>query len=338
MQEPKQRGAQGSLEERRASHGLRLHLNTGASCNNNCLFCMESDRAGRFVRNSSIEPPQVRALLERHRGAEEVCFTSGEPTTNPHLPEYAEWARELGYRCVSVMTNGRMLSHVPTARRLLEAGVNRFNISIHGHDAALHESLTRTPGSFAQTVRGMAVVRALSRSVALHTSTVVNKRNLPHLTEIYCFLRAQGVDQVVFNAMEATGRAHTHFAQLFPRYTEVVAAFRRVLENCGEPRPMAFLVDVPPCLTEGLPDFHRGFVERHTHFSPLCEVTRLFDGEVPAERFVSEELVKIDRADIDRAERSWHPRCESCRRRPACDGVWDNYVARFGWDELVPVR
>lgn len=345
MQEPVGRSGTGALEERKASHGLRLHINTGASCNNNCLFCMESDRSGRLVRNSSIEPQQVRALLERHRGAEEACFTSGEPTTNPHLADYAAWSRELGYRCISVMTNGRMLSHVPTTRRLIEAGINRFNVSIHGHEAGLHESLTRTPGSFGQTVRGLAVIKALARrsghQVELHTSTVVNKRNLPHLTQIYCFLRERGVDQAVFNAMEATGRGQVHFERLFPRYSDVVAGFRSLLDHATtilhEPHALAFLVDVPPCLTEKLPDFHRGFVERHTHFSPLCEVTRLFEGGVPEDRFVAGDLVKIDRSDIDRAERSWHERCATCRRRPACDGVWVNYTARFGWDELQPV-
>jgi len=345
VQEPATRGDSGPLDQRKASHGVRLHINTGASCNNNCLFCMESDRAERFVRNSSIEPAQVRALLESHRGAEEVCFTSGEPTTNPRLAEYAAWSRELGYRCISVMTNGRMLSHVPTARALVEAGINRFNVSIHGHDAGLHDSLTRTPGSFAQTVRGLSVVKALARRsglpVELHTSTVLNKRNLPHLAQIYVFLRGQGVDQVVFNAMEATGRAHVHFERLSPRYTELVDSFRSLLGQAGstlhEKRVMAFLVDVPPCLTEGIPDFNRGFVERHTHFSPLCEVTRLFEGEVPEDRFVAGDLVKIERADIDRAERSWRERCESCRHRTTCDGVWDNYVARFGWEEFEPV-
>ncbi len=277
---------------------------------------MESDRAARFVRNSSIEPAQVRALLESHRGAEEACFTSGEPTTNPHLADYAAWARELGYRCISVMTNGRMLSHPPTARRLIEAGVNRFNISVHGHDAALHESLTRTPGSFAQTVRGFTVLKALAirtSPVEIHTSTVVNKRNLQHLTQIYALLRGLGADQVVFNAMEATGRAHVHFDRLFPRYSEVVGAFRNVLQHAEsalhEPRAMAFLVDVPPCLTEEIPEFNRGFVERHTHFSPLSEVTRLFDDEIPEDRFVAGGLVRVDRSDIDRAERSWTATC-----------------------------
>jgi MoaA/NifB/PqqE/SkfB family radical SAM enzyme len=322
----------------RASQGRRLHINTGAFCNNNCLFCMEGDRDGRFLADNSIRAAEVRTILEHNRDAEEVCFTSGEPTTNPELVQLVRWARELGYARISIMTNGRMLSHVPAARRLVDAGMSRFYISIHGHEAQLHDGLTRTPDSFAQTVRGIVVVKALARQSAhpvdLHTCTVVNKRNLPWLPHLYRFLRERGVDQVVFNAMEVNGRALAYFDQLVPRYTDVAAGFLRLIQQAGETQVMAFLVDVPPCLTRAIPDFHRGFVEQSTHFSPKFEIDRLGMQEHQA---ASSELFAVERADIDRAQRSWHARCSHCRHRPQCNGVWNNYVEKFGWDEFEPV-
>ena len=335
-----------SLEQRKARQGRRVHINTGALCNNNCLFCMESDREARRIQISAITPSDVRTILEDNRGAEEVCFTSGEPTLNPHLPTYAAWSRELGFERVSVMTNGRLLSHVPSASKLVEAGMNRFYISVHGHQPKLHDGLTRTPGSFAQTVRGIDVIKALARRsrapVELHTSTVVNKRNLPYLEDIYSFLRTRGVDQVVFNVMQANGRADTYFDQLFPRYSDIADTFRRVIAEAPdthrEERVNAFLVDIPPCVTEGIPDFNRGFVEAHTHFGTAQEAAGLLGGAVPDDRFAVGDLVEITRTDIDRARRSWHSRCSSCRYRSVCEGVWDNYLARFGWDEFQPVR
>jgi len=331
--------------DRQARQGRRVHINTGAICNNNCLFCMEADREARRERIGAVTRESIRTLLRINQGAEEICFTSGEPTTNPDLVTYAQWARELGYGRVSLMTNGRLLSHAPLTARLIQAGVNRFYISVHGHEPQLHDGLTRTPGSFSQTVRGIDVVKALARRsprpVDLHTSTVINKRNLPHMASIYLFLREHGVDQAVFNAMQANGRADTHFDRLFPRYSGIVSEFQRLLDTAQRTapgvRPMAFLVDVPPCVTEGIDDFHRGFVESHSHFGTVDEASHLLGGDVPPDRFAAPGLVEITRADIDRARRSWHPRCASCRHRAACEGVWDNYVARFGWDEFLPV-
>ena len=164
------------IEARIAGQAERVHILTGAVCNNNCIFCMEEDRDGRYATNSQTTDDTVRWLAGLHRDTEEVCFTSGEPTTNPALPRWVKIARDQGVRRVSVMTNARALAHEPYLRKLLAAGMTRFYVSIHGHTDKLHEGLTRTPGSFDQTVAGIRnIARYKPRGVELHTSTVVTK-------------------------------------------------------------------------------------------------------------------------------------------------------------------
>ncbi|MCS6799053.1 MAG: radical SAM protein HxsC4, partial [Myxococcota bacterium] len=260
-----------TVEERIASRRERVHVLTGAVCNNNCIFCMEEDREGRYVTNSATTDEVVRWILRSSQGAEEICFTSGEPTTNPRLPQWVRWAREAGYPRVSVMTNGRACSYERYTRMLVAAGMNRFYVSIHGHEARLHEGLTRTPGSFEQTVEGIRqIARYVPRGIELHTSTVVTRRNLPFMGDIYRFLRSLGVQQVVFNVMQANGRAHTYFEKIFPRYSEIARTARDFLEAQGrlEQPVQAFLVDIPLCTTTELPDYNRGYVEAYVHYEP----------------------------------------------------------------------
>jgi MoaA/NifB/PqqE/SkfB family radical SAM enzyme len=315
--------------ERLATRQAPLHVLIGSSCNNRCLFCMEEDREQRDATNSAMTPERVRSLLEQERGTEEVCFTSGEPTTRPELPTFVAWARELGYPRVSLMTNGRRLAYAPYTAALLASGLNRVYVSIHGHTARLHDGLTRAPGSFDQTVAGLRAVAALKRpGLQLHTSTVVNRRNLPHLAEIFRFLRGLGVDQVVFNVMMASGGAHTHFEALFPRYRDIAATFTRLCAEAGEPRPPAFLVDIPPCTTVGVPDFNRGFVERRRFFQP--GETGSSGAAAPAGP--GGRLVE----HVDAREK--RPACRACHFDPLCDGVYRNYLSRFGWEEFVPVK
>jgi cyclic pyranopterin phosphate synthase len=328
-----------TIAERVARQEERVHVSLGAVCNNNCVFCMEEDREAREANNGAMTRDRVRFILEAHRGAEEVCFTSGEPTTRPELPELVAAAKALGYRRISVMTNGRRLSHLPYAALLAKSGMNRFYVSIHGHDAKLHEGLTRTPESFEQTVAGLDSVAKLKRfGVELHTSTVVTDRNLPHLGDIYRFLRAHGVDQVVFNVMQANGRANTHFEQIFPTYAAIAAAFRAFLDGAGEARPSAFLVDIPLCATEAIPDFHRGFVERYRHYETAehasLPATRV---EERAQLGAGRGLVLVTRKDLDDAERDKRPECRSCKHDASCEGVWRNYLKRYGWAGLDPV-
>lgn len=328
-----------TIAERIESSDERLHVSIGAVCNNNCIFCMEEDRDARYENNSAMTLERVRWILERHKGAEEVCWTSGEPTTRPELPQLVAWAKELGYRRISVMTNGRRLGHKAYAVALAKAGMNRFYVSIHGHEKKLHEGLTRTPESFEQTVAGLDVIASLKRfGIELHTSTVLTKRNLPHLLDIYRFLRAHGVDQVVFNVMQVNGRANTFFDQIFPSYTETAAAFRAFLAEVGEAQPMAFLVDIPLCTTEGIPDFHRGFVEKHAHYD--VEEEAVLDGIDAKERAIDvagRSLVVLTREDLDLAKRRKREECKRCKHERHCEGVWGNYVEHRGWDEFAPI-
>jgi cyclic pyranopterin phosphate synthase len=327
-----------NIVERIRGSRERVHIAIGAVCNNNCIFCMEEGRDAREVANSAMTLERVRWVLEQHRGAEEVCFTSGEPTTRDELPGMIQLAQDLGFPRVSLMTNGRRLGHLPYAAALVKRGLGRIYVSIHGHEKALHEGLTRTPGSFEQTVAGIESAARLARfGVELHTSTVVTHRNLPHFAAIYRFLRGLGVQQVVFNVMQANGRGHTYFDQLFPRYAEIAGAFSRALAELGEPRPPAYLVDIPLCTTEGVPDENRGYVERYRHFE-LDAVARMPPAELQHRRQSGggRGLVLVTRADLDQCERTKRAECARCRYESVCEGVWKNYLARYGWDELVP--
>ena len=339
---PEQR--QDDIEARISQRKNRVHILTGAVCNNNCIFCMEEDRDARYVTNSATSDESVRFILGQNRGCEEVCFTSGEPTTNPRLAQWVQWAKQHEVRHVSVMTNGRALAYEKYAKMLVAAGMNRFYISIHGHEKKLHEGLTRTPDSFEQTLAGIDMVTRLKRyGVQLHTSTVVTKRNLPHLADIYRFLRAHGVDQVVFNVMQANGRANTYFEQIFPSYREIAGVAQAFVDEQGkrERQVMAFFVDIPLCTTTRLPDFNRGYVEAYTHYEPAASVHDVLSADAAFGRTCEspegQKLVQIRRADLDDAQRHKRAECATCRYDRVCEGVWGNYLRHYGWDEFVPV-
>jgi MoaA/NifB/PqqE/SkfB family radical SAM enzyme len=296
----------------------------------------------------------VRSMLQGHRGAREVLFTSGEPTLDPDLLRYATWAREEGFESIGVITNGRRLSYGPYARALLEAGVNRVMVSIHGPDARSHDAMTRSRGSFDQTFAALGNLSALRRSFdfRLETSTVVNRRNLGDLADLCRVLAGFDGDRHVFNVMMPEGLGERNFESLMPRYRDVAAAFQEVASKV----PADFLarmalVDIPDCTTEMLPPRIRGFVERYAHYDPqgtFRKRTEAF-GDAPGvsgshvedavplmagERIAFE---RVERSDQEAIVRTRGPQCDLCRYSATCTGVWKAYVVRFGWEEFVPV-
>lgn len=295
-----------------------MHLPVGAVCNNHCLFCMEEDRSSRAHAARNMTPERVRGVIEAHRGVEEVCFTSGEPTTRPELALFVRWARDAGCKRVSLMTNGRRLAYAPYLASLVDAGLNRIYISIHGDHRALHDSLTRTPGSFEQTLKGIRnAARLTPMGVELHTSTVITVRNVERLAPIHELLVSAGVHQVVLNAMQLQPHLGARLDAIMPRYGKIRECFDRIGKSQS-----AYLVDVPLCMTEGLDDGNRGYVERRVHY----EAGR---NDQQAERF---EPIHTD--ELNRRFRVWGPSCDACRYRPECPGVYRAYVEAFGWEEF----
>ena len=101
---------------------------------------------------------------------------------------------------------------------------------------------------------------------------------------------------------------------------------------------MAFLVDIPLCTTERIPDFNRGYVEKYRHFD-LDSHAGVDAGKKDerAQEGRGHGLVLVTRSDLDDEQRDKRDDCASCKYASVCEGVWRNYVKRYGWDEMEPV-
>jgi MoaA/NifB/PqqE/SkfB family radical SAM enzyme len=303
----------------------RFQVLAGNACNNNCLFCLERDGAEGAVPDFKMTPERMWRVLAEHPGRDDVMFTTGEPTLSPNLAAYVGWARDLGYGRIGVTTNGRRLGYEAYTRSLLDRGLNHFVLSIHGPDAKTHDGLTRVRGSFDQVLAGLRLLARLKPEygLSLHTSTVVTTRNCHRFPEQYELFRGLAVDQVIFNLLQPLGRAACLLDHIAPRYGETVQEFRRLVEAVGaDPRPPLFFVDLPLCVSEGLPNRMRGWLE-------VATFIQYDDDGAPEHRTTRTHKEQVHR--IKRAE------CASCRYDPHCLGVWRNYVEAFGWDEMVPV-
>jgi MoaA/NifB/PqqE/SkfB family radical SAM enzyme len=326
------------------SRARRLHICLGADCNNNCLFCMEEDRTARKTRLSRIDTSTARKILAESPTREEIMFTAGEPTLRADLPDLIGYAATLGYGRIGMITNGRRLSYEGYARKLVGAGLNYVLVSIHGHTARLHDGQTRTPGSFEQTVAGMAnlvrISNAAPGTLKFVCTTVLNRRNMAGVADHVRFLRTFRPDEIVFNAVQPLGRGARHFARLVPTYGELVSRFGAALESLGGDLSDLFLLDVPRCMTRGLPPEVLGFVEEHAHFEPEEEVLAGLQGESGTmETAVSKSrLSLVDKSQLDGVLRVKGPDCPRCVFFDTCEGVWRVYVDEYGLDEFRPVR
>lgn len=159
-------------------------VRTGYRCNNACRFCDQGDlreTVGDHPDDQLLEAAkEAGARAAKARGV--VVFSGGEPTLRPELEGWVRAAREAGAKRVIVQTNARMLAYRQAADALVGSGVDIVAVALHGHVPELHDWLTRVPGSFEQTMRGLKNARRAGAHVLLNT--VVTRPNMRHLGAI----------------------------------------------------------------------------------------------------------------------------------------------------------
>lgn len=297
-----------------------LQVEVGYRCQNNCLFCCDG---GSGVHEPRPDPMRIRGILERNRDQHDrVVFTRHEPTLTEALPDFAAFARGLGYPVISVITNGCALHRGELAQRLAAAGVNDLQISLHGHTAAIHDRITRRPGSFDQVMSGLAAVREarVDRAVKITLHSTISALNIDHLPEMIDFALSMDVDHYGLNAMFLTKLAALNADVLAVRYSRIVDALQGPMTKTPL-RPLS-ITELPPCVTIGrLPEHYVGLRED-------CFLVSRPEDSVLAH---STEALSAGRGFGFRAE------CAACATRSICDGIPETYIDRFGWDEFQPV-
>jgi len=278
-------------------------------CSNRCVFCLEDDE----MRGAADfgDPRLVMYLFERR---DAVLFTCGEPTLSPALERMIATARELGYREIELVTNGRRLGRADYASRLVAAGLTGVTVSIHGPTATVHDALTGTK-SWAQTHAGLRNLITLrdAQRLEVRSSSVITRPSLRVFDELLELLYTLGPDVINLNFVEPTGRAASAFDELVPRMSDVAARLEALPAPAAPVRELV-VTGMPPCTLP--PGFVR-FGQR--------EVIYLWDGR-------DFQRLQPNRGQIFRED------CDRCRYRKQCDGVWKGYARTYGWDEFLPVE
>jgi MoaA/NifB/PqqE/SkfB family radical SAM enzyme len=292
----------------------RVDLKVGFSCNNSCRFCVQGHKRGRFPDKSTAE---LKAALEEARGgADGVVFTGGEVTLRRDLFELLAHARALGFSRIQLQSNCRVLAYPEFCRRAVEAGANEFSPALHGHVPALHDYLTRAPGSFVQTVQAIRNLRALGQRVI--SNSVICRPNYRHLEQLAALLLSLGVQQYQFAFIHAIGTAAENLEAMMPRVSLVAPHLRRALTLGGASGVRAYCEAVPYCHLQGV---EWAASER------IIPQTRIVDAD-----FVLEDYTRF-RLEEGKAK---GPDCARCTWTGVCEGPWREYPQRYGWQEFEP--
>lgn len=344
-----------------------VEINIGKACNNRCVFCI--DGLPKREDRSYMPWPQMQAELTRwyEDGYRSVGFLGGEPTTYPKICDSVAFARELGFTRIAIATNATKLRLPHFTDRILDAGLTRVTISMHGHTAELEDKLTRVPGNFDKkcaAIRYMVAKRKKDPTVlkdGLSVNIVLNGWNYKYLPKMMKFFYVDmGVDDLRVNFIRPEGYAEGD-ADLTPRYHKVVpylikaivlaeTHFKKVFTFGGLP-----MCALPPALRTNK-DLLSRYMGEYRDLNTACSVRSEGDatppGKVPqAGSWVEQPKSRAVFFDKDegRARFSWQDRkqldlkgkpeaCRSCDLVTMCEGVWRGYLEIWGDQDCKPIK
>ena len=280
-------------------------------CNNNCIMCSNPDDfwamdEGLFSLNKLTERIQrfyrgERVFLSDYRDS--FSITGGEPTLSAYLFSVIKSINEFFPRIrIICLTNGRMFSRTDYAKEFLRLSANlELAVSLHGHNARVHDKITQTPGSFDQAVAGLKnIFRLRKHTQHIGIRVVVHGLNYKFLEKITRFIMINfpQVDYLVFMFFEIEGQAARNLVALKLTYTRLFPYIDKIYD---------FIAVFPQV--------------RFYHF-PLCTLPSKF---YP---YIWRTLPDV--------EVSFPKNCKNCKLRGLCLGIHKGYLEYIGPDEFHP--
>ena len=294
----------------------KLDIKIIFQCNNHCDFCAQGNKRS-FIKMKTKDEI-IKALKDgKKKNVNSVVFTGGEPTLHPNIIELIEEAKNLGYKFIQLQTNGRTLSDIEFLKKLKKAGVNEISPALHGSKPEIHDTLTHSPGSFKQTVKGIINSKKLGLYVLTNSViTSLNYKDLPDLAKLLVYL---AVDQFQFAFIHIIGTAWENRKWIVPRKTDILPYLYKALDIGIKKGIRCYTEAIPYCLMKG---YEECISEKIIPDGPVV------DADVFVENY----------GDYRRTEgKIKHEKCKKCFYYNVCEGPWREYPELFGWDEFKPI-
>ena len=237
---------------------------------------------------------------------EEILFTGGEPTIHPQFFEILDFTRRLyPSNQIELLSNGRRFVYKNFTSRVMKMPNLTLMISLAGYDSKTHDKVTRSNGSFQQTIEGLKNIffyldPSLNQKVEIRI--VITKINYKYLTKILDLVKKEFplTDRTILIFLEIEGQGKDNFDQVGLTHSQL----RPYLKNI-------------------FPYFSKLKELRLYHF-PLCTLSPKFWPHVW--RTLPEE------------ELDFLPTCKKCLYKKHCLGIHKEYLEVIGGKEFKPLN
>lgn len=278
------------------------------TCNESCIHCCLGNHS-----TVGLTLEQYSDLFDKmvQAGTFYVILTGGEPFTRTDFMEIVESARKRRLS-VTIFTNGTLITDQQITR-LRELHIDEVHVSIYSADAALHDSITRTPGSFVKSVQ--TIQKMLDSGITIRLKCPLMNVTADGIEELKKLANKLGVN-IQYTAVitaKNDGSNDTHQCRLAPEQLRKVLSDSEVFAQGEKPIYFRDDLDCIPCDTV----FNGGSIDPSGNVY-VCNQWRIVGGNILSKPFgliwkespIFEQLRAIRLRDLEE--------CASCELFQYC--------------------
>jgi MoaA/NifB/PqqE/SkfB family radical SAM enzyme len=183
-------------------HAANVFFHILTRCNLKCRHCyINPKQHGKNTLSISTIIGWLSLFAARTKTAN-LIFLGGEPTLHPDLPLAIRKARHLGYRSVTVDTNGYLFNDILTKVHPTE--VDYFSFSLDGATRDTNDAI-RGRGCFDACVKGIR--EAVSAGFATSLIYTVSSDNIHELDKMASLLPTLGIHRFFIQVIGIRGKS-----------------------------------------------------------------------------------------------------------------------------------
>lgn len=319
-------------------------VKVGNICNNKCLGCVIS--AGDI--NLTLPTEKIKEELSKIKkmGFNSVELIGGEITIQKFFLELFKFASSM-FSEITLTTNGRMFAYKEFVRKIISYSAYKLNleIAIQGHNGLIHDSFTRTPGSFKEMMLGIKNIIKYKRYFNnLGINTLILKSNYEYLNKILnLILDFKSINTwYLLSFIPLEGRALDNIRILMPRYKDLLI-LNDIVSRAYNNFDSIYLKEFPYCVF-GVNLFNnkkdKVFVingdtieiekdKKIINFNPTFSFNKIdYVSNISAYPRLKE--LRFIHASL----RTKLSVCKKCIYSSKCRGIWKEYLNLFGLDSV----
>lgn len=160
------------------------------ACNLKCVHCYGQFGCPKIDKKKILNTQEWKNIIDRliKYGCRDIQLIGGEPMVHKDFYEILEYAHKQGMKRIDVFTNATLIDE--KSIEIFKKTNASVRVSVYGHNAEVHEAITKQKGSFETNKKGLELLK--ENNIPTNIAVVLMKENEKYINEIKNYITDLG--------------------------------------------------------------------------------------------------------------------------------------------------